>query len=194
MSLKNPREAAYPSEITGLDKKISEINEKLSEIVWLSLAHNRAWNLPEIRDDGLFRQPRIYSGSKEYWNIMPNDDQNAFSFMIGIGPALPVGDDLQPLTTPIRWSKRLDLIFFLDLSKIDSSKEYVYTEELNEDVLNALKTVNGVLIQQIWMEDIRDVYEGFDLKEIELQHLYYPFAGIRYQLEVSYDLGGAKCE
>lgn len=194
MSLINPKEAPYPVEITGLDKKISEISDKLSDIIWLSISHNRAWNLPESRDGGLFRQPRIYSGLKDYWNVMPNDDQDAFSFMIGIGPALPVGDNIQPFSKPIRWTKRLDLIFFLDLSKINSSKEYVYTEELNEEILTILSTIPGVLVQQIWMEDIRDVYEGFDLSEIELEHLYYPKAGIRYELEVSYVIEDLLCE
>lgn len=193
MSLNNPREAAYPIEITGLDKKISQINDRLNNIVWLSITHNRAWNLPEVRESNLYRQPRIYSGAKEYWNVMPNDDQQAFSFMVGVGPVLPVGDNIQPYMRPDRWTKRLDLIFFLDLSKIDSAKQYVYTEELNEDVLIELKKVPGVLVNQIWMEDIRDVYEGFDLTEIKLQHLYYPFAGIRYELEVSYSIESLFC-
>ncbi len=193
MSLLNPVEVAYPDSITGLDLKIDGINTQLRQLPWLSLAHNRAWNLPESREEGLYRQPRIYSGDRDYWNVMPNDDQDAFSFMVGIGPAQPVSDDPQPLITPIRWTKRLDLIFFLDLSKIDDTQTYIYTEELNVEILDVLKNVNGLLVNNIWMEDIRDVYEGFDLSEITLQHLYYPFAGIRYELEVSYYLGGAIC-
>ena len=193
MSVVNPTEAPYPLGIKGLDTKVEAINAKLNEIPWLTRAHNRAWNLPETREEGLYRQPRIYSGDREYWNVMPNDNLDAFSFMIGIGPALPVGDDIQPFAKPIRWTKRLDLIFFLDLSKIYPDRTYVYTEELNEEILTTLSTVPGVLVNQIWMEDIRDVYEGFDLSEIELEHLYYPFAGIRYELEVSYSITDLLC-
>ena len=70
MSLINPVQSTYPATRTGLDTVVENIQGQLATIPWITSPLLRAWNLPESRDGQLYRQPRIYSGGKEYWNSM----------------------------------------------------------------------------------------------------------------------------
>lgn len=185
MSLKNPISAPYPTTRTGLDTVVENIQKQLSTIEWITAPLNRAWNLPESRGEGLSRNPRIYSGGKEHFNSMFNDEQTATSFCIGVGAAIP-SESLEAFQVPILWNKRLDLIIHGNLKKIDAAKDYIFTEELIEEVLNVLKTVQGVSYGAIWSDDIQDVFQGFDLAEIERDFLYFPHFGIRFELNVTY--------
>ena len=38
----------------------------------------------------------------------------------------------------------------------------------------------------VWFEDIQDVFQGFDLSEVERDFIYYPHFGIRFELDISY--------
>ena len=186
MSIINPIQAPYPSTHTGVDRVISSINTVLANIPWIERRFNKALLLPEMRNEIEYRQPRIYSGGGEHFNVMPNDRLQSFSFMMGVGPAALVGDEITGGSNPVLWTKRIDLIIYGDLKKIDPAKDYVFTEELNENVLVELAKVRNVIITNVWYEDIRDVYEGIDLSEIERDYLYYPKFGLRYQLQATY--------
>jgi len=192
MSLINPIQQPYPATRTGLDTVIESIQTQLATLPWITAPLLRAWNLPETRDGKLYRNPRIYSGDKEHFNSMFNDEQTATSFCIGVGSATP-SEETEGFQSPILWNKRLDLIIHGDLKKIDDTKDYIFTEELIEQVLNVLSKTRGITISAIWSDDIQDIFQQFDLSEIERDFLYYPHFGIRFELDVSYRAGGIIC-
>jgi hypothetical protein len=189
MSLKNPQGVAYPASRTGIDWVIENIQTAMAGIPWISSAHTRAWNIPELRDGVPYRNPRIFSGqtgaSGEYWNTLYNDEQTALSFCIAVGPAIPT-EELEPTQIPVYWEKRLDLIVLGNYKKIDASKNYPFSEELAEQVIKALGKTPSVTYANVWTDDIRDVLDGFDLSEIERDFLYYPAFGLRFELLVTY--------
>lgn len=178
-----------PAVITdGFDQVIEDLRSAFeAQLTWLDKAFGRAWLLPErLSDEITYQYPQVYIGHEEYFNVMPNDSYISYCWMIGKGPSFSVEDDLQPFTRQNFLQKRLDIHFFLDLQKIDSSKDYIYTEELVQEVLNVVFQSRGVVVQEVYFETLEDVYEDYTLKEIDRDLLMYPYAGIRIVTSASY--------
>jgi len=154
-----------------------------TNLKWLQEAFGRAWLLP--RGGQLERIPQVFTKKGDYESVLPNDKYTAFSFFIGIEAAVPT-EETEAYVRSLYFQKSFDLIFYMNLKKIDPSQDYYFVEQLNQDILRVLSGCQGIQIQEIWMEDIREVYAGMDLTEITNALLYYPHSGIRYRLFVTY--------
>lgn len=174
----------------GLDTIIEDLRAKFeANIPWLEKSFGRAYLLPErLSDEVTYQYPQVYLDNGEYFNVMPNDSYQSYSWMIGKGSAASVEAGLQPFTYQTYFQKRLDIHFFLDLKKIDSTKNYVYTEELINDILNVLYTQRGLVVNEYIHETLIEVYEDYTIKEIDRDLLMYPFAGVRFVTTASYKI------
>ena len=174
----------------GLDTIIEDLRSKFeANLTWLEKSFGRAYLLPErLNDEVTYQYPQVYLDNGEYFNVMPNDSYQSYSWMIGKGSATSVEADLQPFTYQTYFQKRLDIHFFLDLKKIDPSKGYVYTEELINEVLNVIYTQRGVVVSEYYHETLQDVYEDYTLKEIDRDLLMYPYAGVRFVTNASFKI------
>lgn len=184
MRVKNPKVHLNPS-TAGLDQVITKLQTALGGLSWLQKSFGRAYLMAEKTEAGAqVRYPKVYIGSKEYFNVMPNDRLSAFSWHIGLR------DETLDITNPLQSAsfiqKRLASIFFLKLDRIDPSKDYIFTEELKEQILQIYQAVPGVLVQNIWMESVQEVYTGFNIREISEDLFYYPFQGIRIESIATY--------
>lgn len=165
---------------TGLRKEIESIRSSLEDLRWLEAAFGKAWLLTE--GDG--KVPKILMNDREYYTVMPNDDYKSFSFFIGRGPAEPV--EYIPFSGSDYWQKNVDLIFYFNLRKIDHTKPYNFTDELEQQVTDKLKTLRGVVIEAVYDETVEEIYQDFDIRNINRDLLYYPFGGLRYRLRITY--------
>lgn len=183
MRVKNPKILANPSQ-SGLDSVIRKLQISLNTLPWLEKSFGRAYLMQEKRDQ-VVRYPKVYIGKNEYFNVMPNDRLSSFSWHIGLREEKPQGA-ITPLIQYNLFQKNFASIFFLNLKRIDKDKDYIYTEELKEQILAIYQTVPGVVVQNIWIESVQDVYNGFNLREISEDLFYYPFQGIRIECQATY--------
>jgi hypothetical protein len=175
----------------GLDAVINKINASLAGVTWLQRQFTRAFQLPEKRRNAEFRNPRLYIGNGEYFNVISNDELTAYSFMVGKGAAGAEGVD-NSVTKAVFFSKRLDLIILGRYDFVDPLRDEIFIEELTEDVLAAISAV-GVRVDSVYNETINEVLEDFDLSEVERDHLYHPRFGIRIELTVNYKNSQSVC-
>lgn len=178
----------------GLDAPIEAIRGAISEISWISKSFGRAMTFtePELSSSGrLKRVPKVYEDSGEYINVLPNDSifsngVAASSFIRLVGPE--TYQSYEPNTGSIK-SARLSIIIWGDLKKIDSSKDYIFTEYLKSQIEAKVKDVHFVTEIIEWVDErAEDVFQGYDLngEGFNTEYLMYPYAGIRVDVRVNY--------
>ena len=72
----------------------------------------------------------------------------------------------------------ISLIVYANLKRIDADKDYDFTNELIEDVLNVLPK-GGRVGTVVEYRDPLNVWEGYTLEEERYQTFTYPFTGFR---------------
>ena len=182
MNIINPPSSTQTT--SGLDVVITQVGEALITIPWITVFHGRAWLIPEKKDNVITRTPKIYQGSQEYFPTMMNDSITAASYCMGVDDS-ETSEITAGNQTPAFFSKRLDIVVHGRLDKVDSGRDEYFVEELANEVLTSLKNTR-VQITNVVFEDIRNVFDGVDINEINRDQLIYPWFGIRIQTIASY--------
>jgi hypothetical protein len=189
----------------GLDAAIQSLQLELSTLEWLSHCFGRAWEHKEQDDLGqLVRVPKCFMGidaetkKAEYINVLPNDSLENFtamSFFAVRDREFWVEESFNPVGQNAK-ERLIAVIFWGDLIKIDDTKNYIYTEELKNDVERILKGNQYVKnIIQYYDERVENVFDGlineakyarYTVNDIKNPYLMHPFFGFRFDLTLGY--------
>lgn len=170
-----------------IDRVIGDIQNGLVEnIGWLDMAFGRAQKLGKMIENKKYFTPNVYTGNgNEYKPVAPDSNIGNFSFFWIDDPQTVewVPKESGQIKTPF------SLIFWFDLRRVYNDQNNRNTEALKAEIL---KTLNGgfwlkngrIKVNRIY-EQAENIYRGFTLDEVENQFLMHPFAGFRFEGELT---------
>jgi hypothetical protein len=173
-----------------IDLVLGEVqNGLIKNLGWLDMAFGRAQKLVKMVENKKYFTPNVYAGqpgkANDYIPVSPDSKIGNFSFFWIDDPQtiswLP--GQQSDLKAPF------SLIFWFDLKRVYNSPNNRNTELLKA---NILRTLNGGLgmrsgrikINRIY-EQAESIYKGFTLDEIDNQFLMHPYAGFRFEGELT---------
>lgn len=184
----------------GIDAVVQGIQQNLyAGLPWLTHSFGRAYELKDVemtRKVKSDRIPKVFIGvdefgNGEYLDVRPNDFLQAYSFIAVRGPEARI--EYNQFGTDIL-QRNLSIIFWFNLERINPDKKYIFTEELKIEAEKVLKKCSYVTnISEMIDERVEDVFDAFELRTVwyaedddKQQYLMYPYAGFRFNLEVTY--------
>lgn len=166
-----------------LNTIIENIRQSLEQLTWLEKSYGRAFNHAETRDKKVIKLPKCFDGF-DYVNVLPNDKLKAQSFIACKGPEKT--DEFNRDSNNIK-SRDLSLIVWVNLKKIDGTRREIFTHELKQDVEAILATFPEVeKVNQIFDEKVEDIFQGYNIVDIDTQYLMYPYQGFRIDFSVKW--------
>lgn len=185
-----------------LDKMLQELQQKLMEsLPWLNVAFGRAYKLARHDEGGnKFLYPAAYNGKSEYISLMPNDNYGNFSWFDIYDP-----QEITPISQSLpQYTFSGALIFWYNLDSIYDNNDFVYTEEVKNEVLRLLTTpgiVSGASrlnITKVY-ERFENIYKGYSLEKVynnwaykgegvatyDKQFFMHPYAGLRIEFNIT---------
>lgn len=188
MSYNNP--TIPTAGVTGFDAAIGSIQTGLSALSWLTKSFGRAWVFKEKDLEGRVKKvPKVFEGQTdgkqgEYMNVLPNDFLQAYSFIKADGPE--EWSEFNRFEGSMK-SRKVSVIFWVNLKSINVAKNYIFIDELKDAVEDILKINPNVLSMDAYFDErAEDVFDGYTIDDVESQYLMYPFSGMRFQLTLSY--------
>ncbi|MBA9078321.1 hypothetical protein [Rufibacter quisquiliarum] len=166
----------------GLDAAIQQIQQELkARLPWLQKSFARARLMPDQQLGGAV--PKVYAAKGEYYCVLPNDNLRSYSFFQVLGPERVQEYDH---TATNRFGVRVAIVFYLNLKKVNPAKDYVYTGELKNEVMQVLKRCSDFELESIQDEKVRDIFEGYTVPKEKEPLLMYPFAAMRFVGNLNY--------
>lgn len=185
-----------------LDKMLQELQQKLMEsLPWLNVAFGRAYKLARHDEGGnKFLYPAAYNGKSEYVSLLPNDNFGNFSWFDIYDP-----QEITPISQSLpQYTFNGALVFWYNLDSIYEDNDFVYTEEIKNEVLRLLTTpgiVSGASrlnITKVY-ERFENIYKGYSLEKIynnwaykgegvaayDKQFFMHPYAGLRIEFNIT---------
>lgn len=168
------------------DKPIKDIQEGLAEnVAWLDHIFGRSERLIKVIDGRRYFTPNWYLDDGEYLLLTPDQGFGCYAFFVLDEPQ-NVQWEVGLRTT---LSAPFSLIVWADMRQLDNGRDSRDTEAAKQELL---QTLNG----RIWMRDggmtinriyehAENVFRGFTLDEVDNQFLMSPFAGWRFEGELS---------
>lgn len=178
----------------GFDAAIAQIQKSLAQIPYIDRVFGRAYVHKEMQAGKTVTIPKVYQGEGEYYNPLPNDNFKSSVFFIATGPE--ECRDYQPGFND--FTRSIALIFWGNLKAIDAGKDYIFLEEIKEDVLNAIKNSKSFKSYDGYIDErYNEVFKEFssyisnmlrdnDSNEVNTQFLMYPYSGFRMNLTLTY--------
>lgn len=176
--------APKPANPVLIDRVLASLQDTLVlKISWLNFAFGRAQRLVTKKGNVDFYYPGVFTGEKEYRNVLPGEYAGNYSFFVVSDPQKV--DYVQHQRNNI--TAKFSLIFWYNLSKIYPGTSERKTEETKAEILKvvteAILPAGRITVESIY-EQAENIYKGYSLKEIDNQHLMHPFAGIRIDGEI----------
>ncbi len=182
MTTINPSTPTIPNAIE-LDAVINTLQLSLATVSWIEKSFNRARIFKDSRT-GL--KPKVYNGSQEYFEVLHNDTLTASSFFYVTG-AHVINDDGYEAGQFNFYNVPVSLFVLGDLRKIDSSKNYIYTEELIRDVREILNGDIATTVISVLDDNPNDIFSEFEIKDQGRELLMYPKFALRFDLTMTYE-------
>lgn len=184
----NPTPSALPN-AQGADAAVETLRLSLNTgVPWLTgRSFGRARAIPRIIDPikgTKAIEPLVYTANKEYYPALPNDALTAFSFWQIMSPRTPF--DYRDHSFPKNFSVPAALIVWGNLQKIYPAKDYIYTEELINQVVSILDRSNNIEVVRIFDEEIKRIYQGYDIDPTRLGLLMFPYFAFRIEVTLRY--------
>ena len=169
-----------------LDKVIKKIQTTLSVLDWITFSFGRAFVKFKVIDNQKTSYPGIFQAWKQdYYNAFPNDNiAKGYSFIFA-----DPGDEITEYNTKRNHQieRKLKVIVFFDMEKIDNTLEYPFMEKLKEDVLFQLDTLGKEVLQvDDITDDIEEVFEDFSISEIKAEFLGERYGAFKFECTVFY--------
>lgn len=192
----------YKDKPVLLDKILQDMQKVLLEkLPWLNYAFGKGYKLAEHRTDGnKFIYPAAYNGNAEYISLLPNDNFGNFSWFDIYDP-----QDIVPVMQALpQYTFSGALIFWFDLTTIYDDSDFIYTEEVKNEITQVLTTPG--LISTIGRLEITKIYERFEniykgysiekiynnyaykgegIQDIDKQFFMFPYAGLRIEFNIT---------
>lgn len=179
-----------------LDRVIGEIQTGLAaNLAWLNAAFGRAQRLSKEMNGKRIITPNVYCGGlqgrgdNDYLEVSPDSRIGNFSFFLVDDPQRIDWNPGQETEFTVPFS----LIFWFDLRTIFNSATNRNTEYVKAQILRVLNGRSGwalrdgrITINRCY-EQAANIYRGFSLEEIDNQFLMHPYAGFRFEGELTFD-------
>ena len=167
----------------GIDMRLVKIQERLgNNISWLDKIFGRA--VAQYAKDGDEKIPMVPIGNKEYFSVMPNDAQQAFSFFYPKNPAEPSESD-EPYQKSAYFTQPVDLTIWCNLDKIDAN-DYGLGEKLKMEVFSSLQAMSFVTVLDVYSDDVKEVYSDWNLDISQRDILMHPHYAMRFSLMITF--------
>jgi len=186
MSYINPNVPQITNPV-GVDKIIQDIQLQLSAgLTWLEKSFGRAWLFQEKDTSGkVSKMPKCYVGKGEYVNVLPNDNFKSMSFIFCKDKEKNEGFNASRLGSHKK--RDLSIIIWGNLKKIDSTKTYIFTEELKKEVEKILIGLDYICSMNSYVDEkAESVFEGFTINDVDTQYLMHPYFACRFDFTVGY--------
>lgn len=176
---------------TGIDYPIQRMQTYLGNLLWLEKIYGRVniQRSQEKRENGKGTReviyPEAWGKNKEPENVMPNDNLNAYAFFIAHDPA--EYQNFDALDTQIFVKQKLSVVFWMQLDKLDNTKQYRYTESLKKQILNVLRQVSGFKMTNHY-EEYDKVLKEFTITDSFKEYLKPKFYGLRITGDLYYHI------
>lgn len=171
-----------------VDVLITDVNKSLlAKLDWLAYAFGKCQVLSRKSGDRTIKYPGVYyKGQKEdYFSLFPDERKVNFSFFV-------LSDPYKVEPTPnIRQVIKVayGLVLWFDLRTILAAGEYRNLESVKGEILRAINetrmTTGRIDVQEIF-EASSNIYKEFSIDEIKDQYLMHPFAGLRFEGELTF--------
>ncbi|GGG97310.1 hypothetical protein [Pedobacter zeae] len=194
MTYSNPNILEIPNP-TGLDVAVVELQKAIAEIPYIERSFGRAMIFKENINGNVVTLPKVYQGEKEYYNPLPNGNFIASTFILATGPE--ECEDFSQFEDNF-FTRKVALVFWGNLRQIDPAKDYIFLEEIKNDVLNAIRYCKGFKSYDSYIDEkYSEVFKEFTSyissqsrdtsnTEIDTQYLMYPYSGFRMNLTLTY--------
>ena len=186
--MKENLETLYKNQPVLLDRVLLNIRRALSsKLKWLDFAFGRAYRLTENSAElSSFIYPAVYKGDGEYLSVLPNDNFGNFSWFDIYDPQKLI--KATPALTQYNISGAL--IFWYDLRSIYTDNDFLYTEEVKNEIISVLtspgllSTAGHLAITDIY-ERPENIYKGYNLQKVDKQFFIYPYASLRIEFTIT---------
>lgn len=177
----------------GVDSVIEALRLKIAELPWLEKVFARAIEQHSPGDNNTdVIYPEVWGSNMEPMNVMMNDNLRAYAFFVARDPQTAV-QYVNAFPSQIILQEPVSCIVWGNLRKIDSTKDYRFSERLKIDLITQLSKVPAFTLTQIY-ESYKRVFEGFTLTDTFRAYLKPPFWAIRIDCNLSYPLFSENCE
>lgn len=175
----------------GIDMVSCALQYKFElDLIWLEKSFGRAVLRAEKRDNQDYLFPACFVGEGyDYLDMLAIDNYDAYSFSFARDPEA-VEEYQESISNT--YSRLLSVIFWWNMERINYNLQTDQNEGLKQEVKKAITTctyqpsVDGGQVIGVEIENIYDqpdqVFQDFSFDHIETQSLYYPFGGIRVDL------------
>jgi hypothetical protein len=185
-TLKNPTIPTLPDPI-GIDFAIQRLQQSIGTLEWLGKSFGRAWTIPRQVLNEKVVEPMCYQGTKEYYPVLPNDALKSYSFWRVSGGRS--AEEYRPNMNTggaFIFKDSVDLIVWVNLKRIDPTKNYIFKEELIRDVMVKLNRDPNVEVVRVYDDKADEIFKGYSLKPQHRDLLMYPFDAFRIEMFLSY--------
>ena len=148
----------------GIDVIINNIQTQLGLISWMDYSFGKAYLKKEDRSGTTYNIPKAWGGHNEFITLIPTDEVRAFSFVESF--ETETFNDYENRKFDYSSTTDISLVVFANLDMIDNSKNYIFTEELKKDVLNALTSVPSIAVTSI-EKGLDSSYSNWSYESIE---------------------------
>ena len=187
-NLKNPSVIVQPNPV-DLDLAIATIQQGLGSLAWLEKIFGRAKEVTRVMpDNSRKREPMVYQGGKEYYPVLPNDALKAYCFFRSSSRGF---DEFLPFAYSQYSRSDLDLIVWANLKKVDAAKDYIFTEELLNEVIGVLGKVPDLEVIGVFDDRPEDIFSGYNINPTHRELLMYPYQAFRVALNLRFKVACA---
>lgn len=184
MNIPNVPKPAAPA---FTDLVIGQIQDVLkANLSWLDYSFGKAQKLATVKDKQKHVYPAVHLSAGEYLNVFPTDQFRNFSFFLIEDPQkVDFNAHVHNQVTA-----KYALIFWVNLDDIFAGSEDRNTEALKAEIVKVLTrktflTFGRLTLSAIY-EQAENIYKGFNIKEVESQFLMQPYAGFRFEGELTF--------
>jgi hypothetical protein len=168
------------------DKLIKQLRLRLElNLTWLNNAFGSAYKISEPNKKNELSYPAIYVGKGEYLSMLPDESFGNYSFVEFEDP------QLYDKTVPGKHilSAKCAIIFWFNFDTIFDDDLIYHIEDVKKQILDVIAKpgllTDGRLTVVKIITKPEGIFNKYKVSQINSQFLLYPYAGLRFECEVS---------